>query len=84
MIELKCKNCGGKLSTADDDVFVGDDTAIVRHGSTLQCDHCGTEHLPGEELAVPVRIHVDVHQEIDSVGPGGTVIGVQISLDKPE
>lgn len=84
MIELACKNCGGKLSSSADDIFVGNGTAIVRHNATVRCGHCGAQYLPGQELVLPVRIDVDVHQEIASVESGGTVIGVQIDLGKPE
>ncbi len=82
MIELKCKNCGGKLSVADDNIFVGDGAAIVRRGSTLRCEHCGTEYLPGDELSLSAGIDINVHQQIETVESGGTVVGVQLNLGK--
>ena len=84
MVELTCKNCGGRLSAADDDVFVGDGTAILQHGSMLQCEHCGTECAPGQELALRASIDVTVHQQIESVESGGTAIGARIDLGKSE
>ena len=97
MVELKCKNCGGKLSVkddaigddaifddaiSDDDVFVGEGMAIVRRDSTLRCDHCGAEYLPGDELSLPTRVNIQVNQQIESVESGSTVIGAQIDLGK--
>mgnify|MGYP003565787439 CR=1 FL=1 len=84
MIELKCKNCGGKLSVADDHIFVGDGAAIVRRDATLRCEHCGAEYLPGDELslATSISIDVNVHQQIERVESGGTVVGVQLDLGK--
>ena len=52
MIELACKNCGGKLSSSADDIFVGNGTAIVRHNATVRCGHCGAQYLPGQELVL--------------------------------
>ena len=80
MVELKCTNCGGGLATADDDILMSGGTAVVRHGTALQCHHCGAEYVPGEELALPTTIDVDVRQQIGTVESGGTVIGAQISL----
>jgi hypothetical protein len=81
-VELKCKNCGGKLSAKDDDVFGGDGMAIVRRDSTLRCDHCGAEYLPGDELSLPTSVNIQVNQQIETVESGSTVIGAQIDLGK--
>ncbi len=84
MLELKCKNCGGKLSVADDHIFVGDGAAIVRRDSTLQCEHCGTEYLSGDELSLFTGMDIQVHQQIETVESGSTVVGVQLNLGKSE
>ncbi len=75
MIELKCKNCGGKLLVADGDVLAANDVAIVRRGSLLRCEHCDTEYSPGDELHLAVN--VQVQQKIGVVESGGTVVGVK-------
>ena len=53
MVELRCKSCGGRLSTDDEDVFVGSTAAVVvRRGFVLQCEHCGSDCAPGDDLAL--------------------------------
>lgn len=82
MIELKFRNCGGKLSVQEPKVFVGDGLAVVRRGWTLRCEHCDTEYLPGDDLPLSTTVNIQVNQQIESVGSGGTVIGVQLDLGK--
>ncbi len=76
MIELKCKNCGGKLSVKDDLVFRGDSAVIVRRGSSLRCEHCGAEYSQGDELNL-AGAKIQVQQNIGKV-EGGVVIGIKL------
>lgn len=77
MIELKCTNCGGKVSVAEDKVAAIDNAVIVRHGSTLKCNYCRAEFNAGMELPVST-VNIAVSQNIDTVEAGSTVVGLKI------
>lgn len=47
MIELKCKNCGGKVERDESQVFVSDNAVIVMAGHGFECQHCGSRFEPG-------------------------------------
>jgi len=52
----------------------------MRRGFSLHCEYCGTEYAPGEELELPEGVSVDIHQHVDRVADGDTVIGVSFNL----
>ena len=52
MFELKCPNCGGKLTAEDNQVWESDGVVMVRSGKKLSCASCGSDFERGDELDV--------------------------------
>ena len=77
MIELKCKNCGGKLTADDNKIALesNEAVAIVKSDAKLRCDYCGTEFISGDELSLKRDADIVVNQKIEEM-TGGTVVGI--------
>ncbi len=52
MFELKCPNCGGKLTAEEDQVREFNGVVMVRSGKKLSCGSCGADFERGDELDV--------------------------------
>jgi len=79
MVKLSCENCGAPLEVEDSSVFVGDggDIVIVRSGHAVECGHCGTKYLPGEEMQT-----TGISQSVTIVGNGNVVSNVTQTAGK--
>ena len=69
---LICKKCGGRLEAEKSQGIESGDTVVVLSNQTLDCPHCGTKHLPGEQIKhAPGKVIVSI---------GGNISGSNIVI----
>jgi DNA-directed RNA polymerase subunit RPC12/RpoP len=76
MIELKCNNCGARLSAGEDEISMHEHGVTVKRDSSLRCEYCGAEYAPGDELSLAPSGVIQVSQQIGVVT--GSVVGLSI------
>jgi len=85
MIELKCKNCGGKVRRDESQVFVSENAVIVLAGHGFECEHCGSRFEPGttHEKATGSNTQIAIGNNIAQASGGGVVaVGGSVAVGR--